>query len=39
MPIILITHETNEYSVRRALEKIGMLDDVVSVDATIRVES
>lgn len=39
LPIILITHETNEYSVRRALEKIGMLDDVVSVDATIRVES
>ena len=39
IPIILITHETNEYSVRRALDKIGALEDVVSVDSMIRVES
>ena len=38
IPIILITHETGELSVRRALEKIGALEDVVSVDSTIRVE-
>lgn len=38
IPIILITHETSEFSVRRALEKIGELEDVVSVDSMIRVE-
>ena len=38
IPIILITHETNEFSLRRALEKIAAIDDVVSVDSTIRVE-
>ena len=38
IPIILITHETSEFSLRRALEKIEALEDVVSVDSTIRVE-
>ena len=38
IPIILITHETSEFSVRRALEKIGELEDVVSVDSMIRGE-
>ncbi len=38
IPIILITHETNEFSLRRAIEKIAEIDDVVSVDSTIRVE-
>ena len=38
LPIILITHETNEFSVRSAVEKIGALENVVSVDSVIRVE-
>lgn len=38
IPVILITHETNEYAVRRALDKVAALDDVVSVDSVIRVE-
>ena len=38
IPIILITHETNEFSVRSAVEKIGALENVVSVDSVIRVE-
>ena len=38
IPIILITHETNEYSVRRAVEKISALEDVVEVNSVIRVE-
>lgn len=38
IPIILITHTTNEFSVRRAVEKIKELDDVVEVNSVIRVE-
>lgn len=38
IPIILITHETNEYSVRRAVDKIAELEDVVEVNSAIRVE-
>ncbi len=38
IPIILITHETNEYSVRRAVDKIAELEDVVEVNSVIRVE-
>lgn len=39
IPIILITHETGELSVRRAVEKIAQLDDVCEVNTVIRVES
>ena len=38
LPILLITHQTSEFSVRRALEKIAALEDVLSVDSLIRVE-
>ena len=38
LPILLITHRTSEFSVRRALEKIAALDDVIGVDSVIRVE-
>lgn len=37
-PVILITHETHEFAVRRAVEKIRQLPDVFSVDSLIRVE-
>ena len=37
IPIILITHETGELSVRHALEKIAALEDVVEVNGVIRV--
>ena len=37
IPIILITHETGELSVRRAIEKISALEDVVEVNSVIRV--
>ncbi len=37
IPIILITHETGELSVRHALEKIAALEDVVEVNSVIRV--
>ena len=39
IPIILITHETGELSVRRAVEKIAQLDDVCEVNTVICVES
>lgn len=38
-PLIVITHTTREFSVRRALEKIRQLDDVVEVSSMIRVEN
>lgn len=38
VPIILITHETGEMSLRRAVEKIRALEDVVEVNSVIRVE-
>ncbi len=38
IPIILITHETSELSLRRAVEKIRELDDVFEVNSVIRVE-
>ncbi len=37
IPIIFITHETGELSVRRAVEKIGQLEDVTEVNSVIRV--
>ena len=37
IPIILITHETGELSVRRAIEKISALEDVLEVSSVIRV--
>ncbi|RXZ58042.1 homoserine dehydrogenase [Candidatus Borkfalkia ceftriaxoniphila] len=38
VPIILVTHETGEMSLRRAVEKIRALEDVVEVNSVIRVE-
>ena len=38
IPIILITHMTSELSVRRAVEKIAALEDVLAVNSVIRVE-
>ena len=38
IPIILITHKTSEFSVRRAVEKISALEDVAQVNSVIRVE-
>ena len=38
IPIILITHVTSELSVRRAVEKIAALEDVLEVNSVIRVE-
>ena len=38
VPVILVTHETHELAVRRAVEKIRALPDVLSVDSLIRVE-
>ncbi|PWM48461.1 MAG: homoserine dehydrogenase [Bacillota bacterium] len=37
IPIILITHETGELAVRRAMDKIGQLEDVTEVNSVIRV--
>lgn len=37
IPIIFITHETGELSVRRAVEKISQLEDVTEVNSVIRV--
>ena len=39
IPIILITHQTGELSVRRAVEKIAQLEDVIEVNSVIRVEN
>ena len=38
IPIILITHRTSEVSVRKAVQKIGTLEDVMEVNSVIRVE-
>ena len=38
IPIILITHLTSELSVRRAVEKLAALEDVIEVNSVIRVE-
>ena len=37
IPIILITHETGGLAVRRAMDKIGQLEDVTEVNSVIRV--
>ena len=37
IPIILITHETGECALRRAMEKIAQIEDVVEIDSVIRV--
>ena len=39
IPVILITHTTSEFSVRRAVEKIAALDGIVQVNSVIRVEN
>ena len=38
VPIILVTHETSELSLRRAVDRIRALEDVVDVNSVIRVE-
>jgi len=38
VPLILITHMTNESSIQNALKSIAELEDVISVEALIRVE-
>lgn len=38
IPIVLVTHETSELSLRRAVDKIRALEDVVEVNSVIRVE-
>ncbi len=38
VPIILVTHETGELSLRRAVEKIRAMDEVIEVNSVIRVE-
>lgn len=38
VPLVIITHETQEFSVRKTLEKIEEMEDVFSVDSLIRVE-
>ena len=37
IPIILITHETGECALRRAMEKIAQIEDVVEINSVIRV--
>ena len=38
VPLVIITHETQEFSVRKTLEKLGAMEEVFSVDSLIRVE-
>ena len=39
IPVILITHTTSEFSVRRAVSRIAALEDIVKVNSVIRVEN
>lgn len=39
VPLIFITHTAKEISVKRAIEEISHIDDVISVAGVIRVES
>ena len=39
VPMIFITHKTNEFSVRKALEKIEEMSDTVKTETLIRVEN
>lgn len=39
VPLIFITHRAKEISVKRAIEEISHIDDVISVAGVIRVES
>lgn len=39
VPLIFITHKAKEISVKRAIEEISYIDDVISVAGMIRVES
>lgn len=39
VPLIFITHRTYEMAVRRALEKIAEIEDIVGVESVIRVEN
>lgn len=36
--IVIITHETQEFSIRKTLEKLETIDEVFSIDSLIRVE-
>ncbi len=38
VPLVIITHETQEFSIRKTLEKLESLEEVISVDSLIRVE-
>ena len=38
VPLVIITHETQEFSVRKTLEKLEAMEEVFSVDSLIRVE-
>ena len=39
VPLIFVTHDTQELSVRRAVEKLKECDDITKVDSVIRVVS
>lgn len=39
VPLIFVTHNTHELSIRKAVEKLKECEDVVSVDSVIRVVS
>ncbi len=39
MPVVLVTHETEEAAMCRALEKIAMLDTVLEPPRMIRIEA
>jgi homoserine dehydrogenase len=38
VPVVLVTHETNEAAMRTALDRIAALDAVMEAPALIRIE-
>jgi homoserine dehydrogenase len=38
VPVVLVTHETRERAMRRALERIAALEAVVEAPTLIRIE-
>lgn len=38
VPLAIITHETQEFAVRKTLEKLAATEDVLSIESLIRVE-
>lgn len=38
VPLVIITHDTQEFAVRKTLEKLEAMEEVFSVDSLIRVE-